>query len=335
VYNGCFPSSASGVLVQAKRGVVMNRSIVWSCSVMILLTGFLPEFASASSEPAEVASASEVILLWPEGAPGAKGNAEADKPTLTVYHPPKNKATGTAVVICPGGGYSHLAINHEGHQVAQWLNTFGVAGIVLKYRHRKTGYQHPAPLQDAQRALRTVRHRATEWNINPQRVGILGFSAGGHLASTAGTHFDHGSKAAVDPVERISCRPDFMVLIYPVISFSKPYTHRGSRKNLLGESPDQVLVDDLSNENKVTAETPPTFLIHTSSDRSVPCENSLAFFMALRDAGVPSELHVFVEGRHGFGLGQKDAPVSHWPKLCEAWMRGRGLLSPAEVEKKS
>ena len=265
-------------------------------------------------------------LLWPNGAPGAKGDTDNDKPTLTIYLPPKDKATGAAVVICPGGGYGNVAMEHEGHQVAQWLNSCGVAGFILDYRHRKKGYGHPAPLQDAQRAIRTVRANAAEWGVKPDRIGILGFSAGGHLAATAATHFDKGSADAADPIDRASCRPDFAVLIYPVISFTEWYTHKGSRKNLLGDDPDPKLVESLSNEKQVTPETPPTFLIHTSGDTGVPAENSVAFYLALRKAKVPAEMHIFLKGEHGFGLGRKGEAASAWPGLCEQWMRAIGVL---------
>lgn len=268
----------------------------------------------------------QVELLWTDGAPGAKGDSDNDKPTLTVCLPPKETATGAAVVICPGGGYGGLAIDHEGHQVAKWLNSFGVAGFILKYRHRGTGYGHPAPLQDAQRAIRTVRSRAGEWGIRPDRIGILGFSAGGHLASSAGTHFDKGRPDAEDAIERVSCRPDFMVLVYPVITFTESYAHAGSRKNLLGTTPDPKLVELFSNEKQVTPETPPTFLLHTDQDDGVPAENSIAFYLALRKAKVPAELHIYAKGPHGFGLGKKPDPLATWPERCADWMRGLGLL---------
>ena len=190
--------------------------------------------ASRAAEP-------KVELLWPQGSPGAKGDQPADKPTLTVFLPDQRTAVGTAVVICPGGGYGGLATEHEGRQIAQWFNSFGVAGFMLEYRHRGRGYGHPAPMQDAQRAIRTVRARAAQRKIAPDRIGIMGFSAGGHLASTAGTHFDKGNPASADPVERVSCRPDFLILCYPVIAFGEPYTHRGSQINLLGANADPAL----------------------------------------------------------------------------------------------
>jgi len=271
---------------------------------------------------------SKVELLWPDGAPGAKGEADGDKPTLTIYLPAPEKATGAAVVICPGGGYGALAMDHEGHQIAQWLNSFGVAGFIVKYRHRNSGagYGHPAPLQDAQRAIRTVRSRAGQWGVDPNRIGILGFSAGGHLASSAATHFHESLGAARDEIDRVSCRPDFAVLVYPVIAFGEPFTHTGSQKNLLGPDPDKALVEKMSNEKQVTPQTPPTFLLHTWEDKGVPAENSISFYLALRRAGVPAEMHIFLKGPHGFGLGQKLGAVSAWPGLCQKWMEESGFL---------
>ena len=315
----------------------MNRYL---CIVLVCMIIGPTTTAPAGSEQAAISQ--KVELLWPAGAPGAKGSEDGDKPTLTIYLPSKSrkghlsveKATGTAVVICPGGGYGHLAMDHEGHQIAQWLNSLGVAGFILKYRHRNSGagYGHPAPLQDAQRAVSTVRSRAKEWNINPDRIGILGFSAGGHLASTAGTHFHGGRNDAKDPVDRVSCRPDFMVLIYPVISLIEWCAHSGSRWNLLGEKQDEKLLENLSNERQVTPETPPTFLVHTYEDTGVPAENSIYFYLALRKAKVPAEMHIYQKGRHGFGLGQKHGAVSSWPERCADWMRGLGLLDKKNSE---
>ena len=265
-------------------------------------------------------------LLWPAGAPAAKGQSDNDKPTISISLPPAEKATGAAVVVCPGGGYGGLAMSYEGIDVGEWLNSFGVAALVLKYRHKGSGYEHPAPLQDAQRALRTARARAAEWKLDPHRIGIMGFSAGGHLASSAGTHFDQGKPDATDPIERASCRPDFLILCYPVISFTTPYTHGGSRKNLLGDNPDAKLVESMSSELQVTAETPPTFLFHTNADTGVPPENSVLFYMALRKAKIPAEMHIYEQGPHGVGLGRKVPAVASWPDLCQAWLRGRGLL---------
>jgi acetyl esterase/lipase len=271
-----------------------------------------------------------VIVLWPEGAPGAHGTADKDKPTLTVHLPAPAIANGCAVVICPGGGYQHLAIDYEGHDVAEYFNTFGVAGFVLKYR-LAPDYHHPSPRQDVQRALRIVRERAGEWHIDPHRVGVMGFSAGGHLASTAATHFDAGKPDASDPIDHQSCRPDFAILAYPVITMSDKFGHGGSKKNLLGPNPEKGLAESLSNETQVTAQTPPTFLFHTAEDSAVPVENSIEFFLALRKAGVPAEMHVYEKGRHGLGLGTKDPKIAFalgtWPVRLHDWMQLRGLLA--------
>jgi enterochelin esterase family protein len=264
-------------------------------------------------------------LLWPQGTPGAMGTETADRPTLTRYLPPAGKANGTAVVVCPGGGYGALADDHEGRQVAHWLNSLGVSAFVLKYRIAPR-YHHPAPLQDAQHAIRTVRANAQDWHVDPQRIGIWGFSAGGHLASTAGTHFDEGKLDAADPIEKVSCRPDFLILAYPVITFSESSMHAGSRRNLLGAEPDSKLVENLSNEKQVTAQTPPTFLFHTDADKGVLPENSVLFYLALRKAGVPAELHIYEKGPHGVGLASRDRTLSSWPGRLADWLRGRGLL---------
>ena len=265
-------------------------------------------------------------LLWPAGAPGAKGDKAADKPTLTICLPDPQKANGAAVVVCPGGGYGGLATDHEGRQIAAWLNSMGVGGFILEYRHRGRGYGHPAPLQDAQRAIRTVRARAKEFKIDPKRIGIMGFSAGGHLTSSAGTHFDAGDAKAADPIQRVSCRPDFMILCYPVIAFDEPYTHRGSQYNLLGKDADPALVKKMSSEKQVTKDTPPAFLFHTDEDKGVPAENSVQFYLALRRAGVPAELHIYRRGPHGIGLNRQPGATATWPKRAEQWMKEMGFF---------
>lgn len=267
----------------------------------------------------------EFHLLWPAGAPGAKGTEPVDKPKITVYRAPADKANGAAVVVCPGGGYVVVAADHEGKQVAEWLNGLGVTAFVLQYRLGPR-YQHPAPLADAQRAIRIVRARAAEWAVDPARVGILGFSAGGHLASTAGTHFDEGQSDASDPIERQGSRPDFLVLGYPVISMTHPSVHKGSRDNLLGKDPDPKLLELLSNETQVTPRTPPTFIFHTNEDTGVPAEHALLFYEALRRANVPAEMHIFAKGPHGVGLAPKDPALAVWPSLCAAWMKTMGLF---------
>jgi acetyl esterase/lipase len=292
---------------------VQNHVPVWALAAVLLLIR-----PASADEPRE-------IPLWPDGAvPGAVGTGPADRPSLTLYRPPAEKANGTAVVICPGGGYGFLALDHEGREVAKWLNSVGVTALVLRYRIAPR-YRHPAPLQDTRRAVRVVRARAREWGVDPRRVGVWGFSAGGHLASTVGTHFDRGRSDAADPVERESCRPDFLILAYPVVTMKPPATHQGSRDNLLGKEADPKLVEELSNDERVTPETPPTFLFHTSEDTAVVPENSVRFYRALRAHGVPAELHVYEKGPHGVGLAPKDPVLSTWPDRLAAWMKGRGL----------
>jgi len=263
----------------------------------------------------------DAIKLWPNGAPGAVSSAPEDIPTLTAFFP-SQRASGAAVIVCPGGGYTHLA-DHEGRPVAEWLNSIGITAFVLKYRIGPN-YHHPAPLQDAARAIRLVRSRAAEWKIDPKRIGILGFSAGGHLASTIGTHFDSGQANASDPIDRASSRPDLMVLIYPVITMGQ-FTHSGSRNQLIGTNPSADMVKLLSNEEQVTKETPPTFLVHTANDAAVPVENSLHFVEALRKAGAPFELHIYERGPHGFGLGVDDPILSTWPARCADWLHLQGF----------
>ena len=261
--------------------------------------------------------------LWPNGAPGALGKEDKDIPTLTPFFPSAAKASEAAMVVLPGGGYGGLAA-HEGKDYALWLNEQGITAFVLKYRLGPAGYRHPAMLQDAARSIRLVRAKASEWNLDPKRIGIMGFSAGGHLASTAGIHFDGGTASAADPIDRVSSRPDFMILCYPVISFITPYAHRGSMRNLLGENPDPKLAASLSNETQVTPQTPPTFLFHTTGDTGVPPENSVLFYLALRKAGVPAEMHIYERGEHGVGLALFDPVLSSWPGRLEGWLRLNG-----------
>ncbi|NLX20935.1 MAG: alpha/beta hydrolase [Phycisphaerae bacterium] len=298
--------------------------VVWSVMFAVVL---LVTFAGAG-----LAEEPRVEPLWPAGAPGAIGDEPADKPTLTIYLPPADKATGAAVVICPGGGYGGLAIDHEGVEVARWLNSIGVAGFILRYRHAPR-YRHPAPLQDALRAIRTVRARASEFGVQGSKIGILGFSAGGHLASSAATLFEDANPAAEDPIMRVGSRPDFAVLIYPVISFAEPCRHSGSLRNLLGPEPDPALIELLSTDRQVTTRTPPTFLVHTTADGGVPAENSILFYMALFRLKVPAEMHIYEAGPHGFGLGSKEKGgnpmVATWPKACAAWLAHRGILPAA------
>ncbi len=273
--------------------------------------------------------AQEELLLYPDGAPGALGDRPEDKPSLFVYLAPAGQATGAAVMICPGGGYGHLAMDHEGKQVAQWFNSLGIHAFVLKYRlgnTEGTAYQHPTMLNDAKRGFRIIRSGAEKWGINPDKIGVMGFSAGGHLASTLGTHFDSGDPQAADLIERASSLPNFMILGYPVISLNSRYAHAGSRRNLLGATPRQENVDSLSNDTQVSALTPPTFLFHTDEDTAVPPENSIRFYLALREAGVPAELHIYEKGRHGVGFAPDDPVLSTWAARLRDWLGNRGVL---------
>ncbi len=280
--------------------------------------------------------AQKTMKLWPEDIPfsnGIVGEEEyTDKghvkniqdPTITIYLPEKAKATGAAVVICPGGGYRVLAIKHEGHDIAKWFNEFGVAGIVVKNRlptSENITDTSEVAMTDAQRAVRMVRHHAADWGIEKDKIGIMGFSAGGHLASTVGTHFDYGIANSADPIQKVSCRPDFMILMYPVISMSEDFMHAGSMKNLLGNNQSYEQKLRFSNEKQVTSETPPAILIHSSDDKAVPVENSIRFYEAMIKNNVPAELHIFNSGGHGYGLGRKDG-TSHnlWKENCQAWM---------------
>ena len=269
-----------------------------------------------------LAADSTTMLLWPSGAPGAKGDQSADKPALIIHLPAREKANGAAVVICPGGGYGALMMSYEGNDIATWLNDQGVAGIVLQYRIAP--YQHPAPLLDAQRALRTVRARAAEWKIDPKRIGIMGFSAGGHVASTLGTHFDAGNPKSDDPIERVGCRPDFMLLIYPVITMG-PKTHAGSKQNLLGKDPSPELVESLSNEKQVTAQTPPAFLAHSKLDRVVSVENSQMFYDALKAHDCAAEFLELPTGDHGLGCG-KGPEWTAWQAKCLEWLKKKRFM---------
>ena len=270
---------------------------------------------------------SEAFPLWKDGAPGAKGTEAKDIPTLTPFLPDPAKATGAAIVVCPGGGYGGLA-DHEGSVYAKWLNANGVAAFVLKYRLGSAGYRHPVMLQDAARALRITRSRAEEWKIDPKRIGIMGSSAGGHLASTLMTHWDAGKADDADPIERVGSRPDLGILCYPVISMGAN-THAGSKRNLLGENPSPELVTLLSNELQVTSNTPPAFVWHTFEDKGVKIENAISFVQALNKANVPFELHTYQKGPHGIGLGSRDgdpAKLHPWTTACLTWLRLQGFV---------
>ena len=267
----------------------------------------------------------QTIPLWQGRAPGAMGDAPEDIPTLTIYMPPSTAGPMTAVIVAPGGGYRALSMNKEGRIPATYLNSLGIAAFVLKYRLGPK-YHHPVELGDIQRAIRTLRSRAAEWHLAPDRIGVMGFSAGGHLASHSSTQFDGGKADAADSIDRVSSRPNFAILGYPVISLSEAWTHQGSRAMLLGEKADNDLARRLSTDTLVTAQTPPTFLFHTNADTAVPVENSVHYFLALRKAGVPAEMHIFKDGAHGAGMPMNDAALSEWPKVLANWLRASGFL---------
>jgi acetyl esterase/lipase len=279
----------------------------------------------------------KVLKVWPNGAPNHNGMDEPEEKfegvrvrnvseaEMYVYLPEKERNTGAAVVICPGGGYWIEAMDHEGYQMAEWLQERGIAGIVLKYR-LPYGH-HEIPSGDARQALRIVRNNATEWGIHPEKIGIAGSSAGGHLASTVGTRFDYGSPESNDPLEKISCHPDFMLLLYPVITFREEFGHMGSRKNLIGEGNNWQLVEQYSNELHVTPETPPTFLVLADDDKSVVPRNSVEFYLALKENNVPAEIHIFSEGGHGFGMNKKNLPVDQWPELFLNWLKAVKVIN--------
>jgi len=279
--------------------------------------------------------AQENIKLWQGDIPFSTGTIGEEQileggrvrniqdPSIYVYLP--EKPNGAAVVICPGGGYSLLAINHEGHDIAKWFNELGIAGIVVKNRLPTSDnitYKSEVAMIDAQRAVRMTRFNAERWGLDEDKIGIMGFSAGGHLASTVGTHYDYGRSHTDDPVEQVSCRPDFMILMYPVIDMSGNIKHSGSMKNLIGENASLSQIHRFSNQRQVTADTPPTILIHSVDDTGVPPANSVVFYEALVANGVPAELHIFNSGKHGYGLGRKDGTShNYWPKNVEAFIR--------------
>lgn len=287
-----------------------------------------------------VMSQETTFPLWPSGkVPNYQKTDEIEKrdtsetihisrvqfPDMTVYMPAKRNATGQAVIICPGGGYVNLAYDWEGTDVAKLLNSKGITAIVLKYRlpnSKSNIIPNLSPLMDAKRAIRMTRFYATKWNIKKDKVGIMGFSAGGHLASTLGTHFDNGDPKATDSIEQLSSRPDFMILIYPVISMSKNIMHAGSRNSLIGNHPTDELAKLYSNELQVTKETPPTFLVHATDDKGVPVENSLLFYQALKDNNVPAEMHIYPKGGHGFGLALGKGYLETWTDRLIDWLRG-------------
>ena len=284
----------------------------------------------------------KTIKLWPDGIPGSIRNdtytevstvdngiitrwIKVTDPSITVVLPPKEKATGAAVLICPGGGYGALAFNHEGNEIAKWLNDNGIAGILLKYRLPSDLIMKDksvGPLQDAQEAMRTIRRNAVSWNINPTKIGVIGFSAGGHLASTLSTHFD---EKVYDVTHNISARPDFSILMYPVITMDASFTHMGSRRNLIGDNPSEEAVRHFSNELQINEKTPPAFLVHSADDKAVPVKNSMTYYETLVKFNIPSELHIFQKGGHGYGLAVNGETQSAWPQLCLRWIKASGF----------
>lgn len=287
---------------------------------------------TATAAPAD----GTVIPLWPEGVPGAKDVgpevlkdgrlSNVSVPTLTYLAPAVDRPNGTAVIIAPGGGYAVLSFEREGIQYGRWLGSHGVTTFVLKYRLREFG--HPAPLQDVLRAVRLVRTHAAELGVDPNRIGVMGSSAGGHLAASAGTLFDHADGRTGAELDATPARPDFLILMYPVITLDDPVAHAGSRRSLLGAQPTADQIQLLSVEKQITASTPPTLLIHTQEDKSVPVENSLLFYQALTRAGVPAELYAFERGSHGMGMRAGLGTASDWPARAAEWLRARGLLGP-------
>ena len=295
-----------------------------SLPYVFLLTCFVGP--ANGQAPAPVAES-----LWPQAAPGVTAKADGDDPQLLITRVKSAEPTA-AVVILPGGGYGGHAMGHEGYEFAQWFHSLGITSAICTYRLRGKGndgkgYGHPAPMIDAQRAIQTLRSRAKELNIDPDRVGVIGFSAGGHLCSTVATKFAEAKPDSDDPVQRVSSRPDFSILCYPVIGFDKPYSHKGSQRNLLGENPDPELVASLSNEDQVTKQTPPTFLFHTQADTVVPVENSIEYYLACKRNGVPAEMHIFTEGRHGVGLAKGLPGAQQWPALCADWLTRIGMIN--------
>lgn len=296
-----------------------------------LLSIFLLCLLAASAAPAADISLASPEPLWPNGAPHARGTQPQDIPTLTRYAPAEGTGNGATMLILPGGSYAMLA-DHEGKGYAEWFAAHGVTAYVLQYRLGSVGYRHPVMFHDVARALRTLRARARAEGLDPTRIGIIGSSAGGHLASTLLTHFDAGQPDATDPIERESSRPDLGILCYPVITMGE-FTHGGSKYHLLGHEPSAELVHLLSNETQVTADTPPCFLWHTAEDNAVPVENSLQFAAALRRAGVPFELHVYEKGGHGLGLPGPGSSIPAWDQACLAWLKGRHFLAaPAPTQ---
>ena len=268
----------------------------------------------------------DTIRLWPGPAPESLGDGKNAQPTIQRFSPAEENQTGAAIVILPGGAYGHLAMGHEGRQIAEWLTKAGVHAFICDYRHRGKGYGHPAPMFDAQRAIRTVRANAKQFGIAPNKIGVMGFSAGGHLASTICTHYDAGDADSDDIIEQQSSRPDFAILCYPVIAMGTPFTHKGSQRNLFGKNAPKETLQKFSNHQQVTKNTPPTFLWHCSDDKVALPRNSIVYFQALIASGVPAEIHIYEKGGHGIGLAAEKPGVQNWGTACVDWMARRNLL---------
>ncbi|MCF8378019.1 MAG: alpha/beta hydrolase [Bacteroidales bacterium] len=291
--------------------MIFSSNILYSQNLVLDLypKGQIPNYTP--TEEKEVRDTTDIVRI-----------SSVQTPDIALFFPTRKSTTGEAVIICPGGGYRYLAYDWEGEETAKYWNSKGVTAIVLKYRLPTSISQiepHKSPLLDAQRAMRLVRYNAEKWNIDPDKIGIMGFSAGGHLASTLSTHFDKGNPNATDPIERMSCRPDFSILLYPVISFTGDFMHSGSRKNLIGEN--EELAKYYSNELQVTNDTPPTILIHAADDTSVPVENSIVYFQALVKNNVPVEMHIYPTGKHGFSLAIGKKHLDGWPELAFGWLK--------------
>jgi acetyl esterase/lipase len=296
---------------------MINRLLAASSALLLMSLA-----ASAQNPPNP-----PMTSIYDGAVPDAKGTQGHDAPHVYEFVPDKGAAPTSAIVICPGGGYAGLAMDHEGFHEANWFKAHGIAAFVLQYRLPVDGYRHPVPMHDGQRAIRWVRSHAAEFNIDSQKIGIMGFSAGGHEASTVATHFDAGNPSAPDPIDRLSSRPDFAVLVYAVISMKDGVTHGGSKANLLGPNPDPALVANLSNETQVTAQTPPTILFHAVDDNVVPIQNSRDFLAALSQAGVPGELHEYSKGGHGFGWGATpdNSPKGWFDVTLYGWLKDMGF----------
>jgi acetyl esterase/lipase len=311
-------------------------SIVLLCTGLTASAGAFPTSGKGQTPRPQAVSPGAAIPLWPESVPGAIPGAGPEvvesegrvsnvhEPSLTPYLAPARTGPATAVIVCPGGGYNRLAADHEGRVVAEWLNSIGVSAFVLKYRLKE--YGHPAPLRDVLRAVRLLRSGSDRWGIAPDRIGVLGFSAGGHLAASAGTLFGEADGRTGAALDAVSARPDFMVLVYPVIRLIGPDAHTGSGKSLLGANATPEMLERYSLDTRVTKDTPPAFLAHGGTDTAVPPENSVLFYLALRRAGVPAEMHLYREGAHGIGLRPGNGPMSDWPKRCAEWMAAKGLI---------